>query len=258
MPPKNPQSTEKKAKKVIKSSAKRIQKGDFKNLITPRPKDIGIGRDLPAKMDLTRFVKWPVYVRLQRQKRVLMKRLKIPPAINQFRMVADKPLAHTVVQFLAKYKPEDPTQKKERLRQAAKDKVEGKAATPKKSEPTLVSGINEVVKAVERKQASLVVIAHDVEPIELVLFLPALCKKLDIPYVIVKSKSRLGQLVHMKNAAAVALTEVKKEDRDQFSKIVEAVRGAFVERFRTINTKWGGGKLSKRSLNEQKNRIKKL
>ncbi|EFC45173.1 predicted protein, partial [Naegleria gruberi] len=245
-------------KKVVKTSGKKIQKGDFKNLLAPRPKDIGIGRDLGAKMNLTRFVKWPVYVRLQRQKRILLKRVKIPPAINQFRIVADKPLAHSVVQFLAKYKPEDEQQKKERLRQAAKDKVEGKAATPKKSESSLIHGINEVVKAVERKQASLVVIAHDVEPIELVLFLPALCKKLDIPYVIVKSKSRLGQLVHMKNCAAVALTEVKKEDRDQFAKIVEAVRGAFVDRFRTVNTKWGGGQLSKRSIIEQKNRIKKL
>jgi len=225
-------------------------------LVGARPKDIGIGRDLGGKMDLTRFVKWPVYVRMQRQKRILLKRVKIPPAINQFRIVADKPLAHSIVQFLAKYKPEDETQKKERLRQAAKDKVEGKTATPKKDEPTIVHGINEVVKAVERKQASLVVIAHDVEPIELVMFLPALCKKLDIPYVIVKSKSRLGQLVHMKNAAVLALTEVKKEDRDQFSKIVEAVRGGFVDRFRVINTKWGGGQLSKRSLIEQRKQKK--
>ena len=41
-------------------------------------------------------------------------------------------------------------------------------------------------------KAQLVIIAHDVDPLELVLFLPALCRKMGVPYAIVKSKSRLG------------------------------------------------------------------
>ena len=36
------------------------------------------------------------------------------------------------------------------------------------------------------------VIAHDVDPIELVVWLPALCRKMEVPYAIVKGKSRLG------------------------------------------------------------------
>jgi len=36
------------------------------------------------------------------------------------------------------------------------------------------------------------VIAHDVDPIELVVWLPALCRKMEIPYCIVKGKARLG------------------------------------------------------------------
>jgi len=59
--------------------------------------------------------------------------------------------------------------------------------------------MNEVVNLIERQKAILVVIAHDVEPIDLVIYLPALCKKLDVPYCIVKSKARLGKLVHLKN-----------------------------------------------------------
>ena len=38
------------------------------------------------------------------------------------------------------------------------------------------------------------VIAHDVDPIELVIWLPALCRKMGIPYCIVKGKARLGQV----------------------------------------------------------------
>lgn len=45
----------------------------------------------------------------------------------------------------------------------------------------------------------------------MVVWLPALCRKMEVPYCIVKGKSRLGQVVHQKNATAVALTEVRKE-----------------------------------------------
>jgi hypothetical protein len=37
---------------------------------------------------------------------------------------------------------------------------------------------------VENKKAQLVVIAHDVDPIELVVFLPALCRKMGVLYFI--------------------------------------------------------------------------
>jgi hypothetical protein len=40
-----------------------------------------------------------------------------------------------------------------------------------------------------------VVIAHDVDPIELVVWLPALCRKMEVPYAIVKGKSRLGAVI---------------------------------------------------------------
>jgi ribosomal protein L7Ae-like RNA K-turn-binding protein len=73
-------------------------------------------------------------------------------------------------------------------------------------------------------KAQLVSIAHDVDPIELVIWLPALCRKMGVPYAIVKGKSRLGQIVHSKTATALALTSVKNEDKHDFSKIVEAVK----------------------------------
>lgn len=39
------------------------------------------------------------------------------------------------------------------------------------------------------------VIAHDVDPIELVVWLPALCRKMEVPYCIIKGKSRLGAVM---------------------------------------------------------------
>merc|ERR1719245_1386177 len=63
------------------------------------------------------------------------------------------------------------------------------------------------------KKAQLVVIAHDVDPIEIVLFMPTLCRRMGVPYCIVKGKSRLGRLVGLKNCSCVALTNVNAEDR---------------------------------------------
>jgi hypothetical protein len=45
-----------------------------------------------------------------------------------------------------------------------------------------------------QSKAQLVVIAHDVDPIELVVWLPALCRKMEVPYCIVKGKARLGSV----------------------------------------------------------------
>ena len=53
-------------------------------------------------------------------------------------------------------------------------------------------GPNHIVAFVEAKKAALAVIAHDVNPIELVIFLPAICRKMRVPYVFVKGKARLG------------------------------------------------------------------
>ncbi|KAL6015453.1 60S ribosomal protein L8, partial [Candidozyma auris] len=59
-------------------------------LFESRKKNYGIGQDIQPKRNLSRFVKWPQYVRLQRQKKILSMRLKVPPAIAQFQNVLDK------------------------------------------------------------------------------------------------------------------------------------------------------------------------
>merc|ERR1711924_116849 len=93
------------------------------------------------------------------------------------------------------------------------------------------------------------------DPIELVLWLPTLCKKMDVPYCIVKGKSRLGQLVHQKNAAALCLTSVKSEDQREFGKIVEAARSSFNDGARG---QWGGGILGAKNRHKMKVRAKIL
>merc|ERR1711966_616898 len=92
-------------KKVSKGAAK---KEEFpKNAVEKKGRTFSIGGAiLPPKRDLTRFVKWPKYVRLQRAKMTLLKRIKVPPAINQFQETFDKRQATQLFRLLNNLKPE--------------------------------------------------------------------------------------------------------------------------------------------------------
>merc|ERR1712132_10215 len=198
-------------KKVTKSAAPRIEFP--RSAVVAKKRTFSIGGDvLPQKRNLTRFVKWPKYVRLQRSKMTLLKRIKIPPAINQFSNTFDQRQASQVFRLLNNLKPETKTEKKERLaEQAEKVAAGGKAAAKK---PVAVKmGMNHVTSLIEEKKAKLVVIAHDVDPIEVIVRLPSLCKSRGVPYCIVKSKSRLGAVVGKKAATCLAITEVKPENK---------------------------------------------
>ena len=101
---------------------------------------------------------------------------------------------------------------------------------------------------VEQKKAQLVAIAADVDPIEIVLHLPSLCRKMGIPYCIVRGgRSRLGHVVRRKTCSVVAITTVNPEDRVTLTKLVEVVRTNFNDRYDEIRRNWGGGVLGSKS-----------
>ena len=78
-------------KKVVTSGGAKGGSGQVKSpLFEKNARNFRIGGDIQPKRDLTRFVKWPKYIRIQRQKRILLQRLKVPPALNQFSKTIDK------------------------------------------------------------------------------------------------------------------------------------------------------------------------
>jgi len=270
---------------------------------------------------MTRYVRWPHYIKMQRQRRILYARLKIPPAINQFSRTLDKNTSTELFKLLAKYRPEDKAAKKARLLQIAsaqvkaveqrkaekkagkeqkdKERKERKKAEKKKDEEAVAAkaagkppgeekkkkvhkkkaekvlapgiikhkkpmvlkyGINHITGLVEQKKAKLVVIANDVDPIELVVWLPSLCRKMQVPYCIVKNKARLGALVHKKTATAVAVVNVNKQDKNQFGILARAIKQNYNDRFDEFKRQWGGGKLGAKSshaLAKKRKRIQK-
>ena len=80
-------------------------------------------------------------------------------------------------------------------------------------------GTNEVTKAIELGTAKLVVYAKDVEPKEIVAYLPALCKEKNIPCAEVDSKQKLGIAVGIPvSTASVAIINVG-DAAEEISKI---------------------------------------
>lgn len=256
MPPK----TRKVKRKIVPVNPhalpKPVKKEPVKNpLFEKRTKNFAIGGNIQPRRDLSRYVKWPRYVRLQRQKRILLQRIKVPPAIHQFNQGLKKQTATQLFRLMNKYKPETRKQKKERLRKEAEVIAKGdKKSISTKKPYTVKYGLKHITNLVEQKKAKIVLIAHDVDPIELVVWLPALCRKMGVPYCIVKGKSRLGKVVHTKTATSLAITDVRSEDKANLNTLIDSVMTDYNNRAKEIRENWGGGILGSKSLD----RIEKI
>ncbi len=72
----------------------------------------------------------------------------------------------------------------------------------------VTQGVNEVTKAIERKNAEIIIIAEDIEPPEIVAHLPMLAKEKNIPYTFVPSKKELGSASGLPvQSSSIAITD---------------------------------------------------
>lgn len=195
---------------------------------------------------------------------------------SRFQHVLDRNTAAQAFKLLNKYRPETKAEKKERLTKEATAISNGQKKEDVSKKPyTVKYGLNHVVGLIENKKASLVLIPNDVDPIELVVFLPALCRKMGIPYAIVKGKARLGTVVHHKvskcannlvytatdklqTAAVLALTEVRSEDKNELSKLVSAIKEGYLEKHQDAMRHWGGGIMGAKANARMEKRRKAL
>ncbi|CAD7681960.1 unnamed protein product [Nyctereutes procyonoides] len=180
--------------------------------------NFGMGQNVQPKRGLTRFVKWPCYIQLQQQRAILYKHLKVPPMINQFTQALDCQVATQLLKLAHKYRPETKQEKKQRLLARAEKKA--------------TAGVNTLTTLVENKKGQVVVIAHDVDPTELAVFLSSL-------------KIRLRCLVHRKTCTTVTFTQVNS---GALTKLVEAIRANDNDRYDEICHHWGGNILSPKSV----------
>merc|ERR1712179_885053 len=183
-----------------------------------------MGVKVAQRKDLTRFVRWPEYIRIQRQKQVLMKRLKTPPAIAQFSATIDKNQANELMKVLNGMKPEAKVVRRNRMREEAKMRAENKKGFKSK---------------IEKGEAKIVVIAADVDPIEQVVFIPTLCRKFNIPFCFVKSRALLGQIAGVKTCSTVCITDVKPEFEGSVKTLADQFKTQFNDNVE-LRRSWGG------------------
>jgi large subunit ribosomal protein L7Ae len=108
-----------KGKKTVKKAERKTNP-----LFQSRPRNYRIGNSIQPSRNLTRFVRWPKYITFQRQKRILLTRIKVPPVIAQFQRPLEKQQANVLFRLLKKYSPEDAKQRSARLHLEAANKAQ--------------------------------------------------------------------------------------------------------------------------------------
>jgi large subunit ribosomal protein L7Ae len=86
-------------------------------------------------------------------------------------------------------------------------------------------GINEATKSIERGIARLVVVAEDVEPQEVIMYLPGLCDDKKAPYIFVKSKVDLGNAAGIERPTAAVAIIVEGKAKELVDDLVEKING---------------------------------
>ncbi|MBU0471408.1 MAG: 50S ribosomal protein L7Ae [Nanoarchaeota archaeon] len=80
-------------------------------------------------------------------------------------------------------------------------------------------GSNEVTKQIEKGTPKLVVVAKDVQPPEIVMHLPLLCKEKQIKYVEVDSREQLGAAAGLPVGTATVAIIQEGEAKDVLKQI---------------------------------------
>ncbi len=84
-------------------------------------------------------------------------------------------------------------------------------------------GINETTKSIERGIARLVIVAEDVEPAEVIMYIPGLCDDRKAPYIFVPNKRELGTAAGIERPTAAVAIVVEGKAKDLVSDVVEKI-----------------------------------
>merc|ERR1740123_267784 len=89
----------------------------------------------------------------------------------------------------------------------------------------LKRGANETTKTVKKGQSSLVVMAADADPIEILMHLPPICEEKNVPYVFISSMVALGRACGIQSRVICCTITMQEQSQlnDLIAKVVEEI-----------------------------------
>ena len=99
-----------------------------------------------------------------------------------------------------------------------------------KQNGTVRKGINEVTKSIERGLSTLVILAEDIEPEEVVMHIPSICEQKKIHYVYVPTKLELGKAVGMSVPCSSVAIEKPGDSQSAINEVISRVTGKTSEK----------------------------
>lgn len=97
--------------------------------------------------------------------------------------------------------------------------IEGAKASGK-----IKKGVNEVTKAIEKGTAKLVAYASDVNPAEIVMHLPLLCKEKEIPCAKVGTREELGASAGLPVSTVAVAVVQEGESKDLIKQLTDELK----------------------------------
>lgn len=96
----------------------------------------------------------------------------------------------------------------------------GQAAKAKQ----LRRGVKEIQKALRKKEQGVMVIAGDVEPLDVISHIPVLCEDFNVPYIFVRSKEELGAASNTKRPTSCILIKANAAYQKEFDEAKKQIK----------------------------------
>ncbi len=125
-----------------------------------------------------------------------------------------------------------------------------------KQSGTVRKGVNEVTKSVERGLSTLVILAEDIEPEEVVMHIPTLCEQKKISYVYVPTKLELGKAIGMSVPCSSVAIEKAGEAQSAINEVISRVTGKAPEKKESEQKEKKPEQHAKKEKKEQKQEVK--
>ena len=124
-----------------------------------------------------------------------------------------------------------------------------------KQSGTVRKGVNEVTKSVERGLSTLVILAEDIEPEEVVMHIPTLCEQKKVSYVYVPTKLKLGKAIGMTVPCSSVAIEKAGEAQSAINEVISRVTGKIPEKKESEQKEKKPEQHAKKEKKEQKQEV---